>query len=32
MCELPAGSGMKLCLLIQLQKPTVEWKRVVLNF
>jgi GxxExxY protein len=26
------ASGMKLCLLINFQKPTVEWKRVVLNF
>jgi GxxExxY protein len=26
------ASGLKLCLLINFQKPTVEWKRVVLNF
>src|SRR5437870_5566737 len=25
------ASGLKLCLLINFQKPTVEWKRVVLN-
>jgi GxxExxY protein len=26
------ASGMHLCLLVNFQKPTVEWKRVVLNF
>jgi len=26
------ASGMNLCLLVNFQKPTVEWKRVVLNF
>ena len=26
------ASGMSLCLLVNFQKPTVEWKRVVLKF
>ncbi len=26
------ASGMSLCLLVNFQKPTVEWKRIVLNF
>ncbi len=26
------ASGITLCLLVNFQKPTVEWKRVVLNF
>jgi len=25
------ASGLKLCLLVNFQRPTVEWKRVVLN-
>ncbi len=26
------AAGMSLCLLVNFQKPTVEWKRIVLNF
>jgi GxxExxY protein len=26
------ASGMSVCLLVNFQKPKVEWKRVVLNF
>jgi GxxExxY protein len=26
------ASGMSLCLLVNFQRPTVEWKRVVLKF
>ena len=26
------ASGLSVCLLLNFQKPTVEWKRVVLNF
>jgi len=26
------ASGKTLCLLVNFQKPTVEWKRVVLNY
>jgi GxxExxY protein len=26
------ASGLSVCLLVNFQKPTVEWKRIVLNF
>jgi len=32
MSKQPQASGLTLCLLVNFQKPKVEWRRIVLAF